>query len=260
MNEKIKKCFHEYEWDYPLSYKGFRYLGARIALMLAKTSVTPNQISVLSFIIGALALGLIATGNYWLMCAGAICLIISMLFDFVDGSLARITNQSTVVGKWLDPITDIIIRMLLFGALALGAKHNTSYGTLIWPAAYITIISLYIINMANSYFSVAKGHMEEKNKAILADYLETLNENKKVEIKKSKPTLKSKILKELTYNGITFNLLMLLFCLINKLDIFLFISASVGCLAAFIYLFKNYKAVKNIDDILSLTKREIEIK
>ena len=51
---------------------------------------------------------------------GGILLLLSGFFDMVDGSVARITKQTTNKGAFLDSVFDKISEVIIFGGIALG--------------------------------------------------------------------------------------------------------------------------------------------
>ena len=51
---------------------------------------------------------------------GGILLLLSGFFDMVDGSVARITKQTTKKGAFLDSVFDKISEVIIFGGIALG--------------------------------------------------------------------------------------------------------------------------------------------
>lgn len=102
----------------------FDYLGRPVTRFLAKhTLVTPNQVSVLSFILAIVAAYFLFLGGYTNILIGASIAFIANIFDMVDGCLARATGMGSLQGKWLDAMIDFISFPLLVFALAIGL-HN----------------------------------------------------------------------------------------------------------------------------------------
>ena len=89
-----------------------------LAKFLARTPLTPNQISFLSFIAALGALSLFLTGhNVW---AGIVVQISSVL-DGVDGDLARIKNMKSSFGGFFDAILDRYSDFAILGGLTFWA-------------------------------------------------------------------------------------------------------------------------------------------
>ena len=93
------------------------YFTRPVARLLAKTSITPNTISWLGFIIAIGAVSLIITGH--LFAAGFVVLLAGF-FDILDGALARSTNRNTRFGAILDSSLDrlgeavVLLAILIF--------------------------------------------------------------------------------------------------------------------------------------------------
>jgi CDP-diacylglycerol--glycerol-3-phosphate 3-phosphatidyltransferase len=95
-----------------------------MVLLLARTSVTPNMVSWCGFIIVLAAAALVALGYPF---AAGWMLLLSGLFDILDGSLARITHQVTRFGGVLDSTLDRISEAaMLLGVMAFFIFHSGS--------------------------------------------------------------------------------------------------------------------------------------
>ncbi len=92
------------------------YLTEPPVRLLARTSITPNTITWLGFLLAAGAASLIITGH--LFAAGFVVLIAGF-FDILDGALARHTNQTTLFGTVLDATLDRLSEAVLLLAILL---------------------------------------------------------------------------------------------------------------------------------------------
>ncbi len=81
--------------------------------------VTPNQVSIFSFLLAAVACALFIHPNYWWRVVGVVLLQLSFAFDCSDGEISRIKNLSSKFGAWLDSVFDRIKEVLMFGAITL---------------------------------------------------------------------------------------------------------------------------------------------
>jgi len=105
------------------------YLTQPVVHLLAKTSITPNTITWLGFLLSAGAAALIVTGH--LLAAGLLVLVAG-LFDLLDGALARRTNQVTHFGAVLDSTLDRLAEIvLLLGILILYVREQSAVGILL---------------------------------------------------------------------------------------------------------------------------------
>lgn len=105
------------------------YLTQPVVHLLAKTSITPNTITWLGFLLSVGAAALIVTGH--LLAAGLLVLVAG-LFDLLDGALARHTNQVTHFGAVLDSTLDRLAEaVLLLGILILFVREQSALGILL---------------------------------------------------------------------------------------------------------------------------------
>ena len=93
------------------------YITQPVAELLARTSISPNTITWLGFLVTLGATALIITGH--LFAAGFVVIIAGFL-DILDGTLARHTNQASRFGALLDSTLDRLSDgLLLLGILVL---------------------------------------------------------------------------------------------------------------------------------------------
>ena len=97
-----------------------RPLAAPIVALLAKTSITPNQVSLGSLVPMLAGCGCLALMEgplgIWL---GVLGVELAYILDCVDGQLARITSQTSIIGGELDFMLDGIKAMCLIVALTV---------------------------------------------------------------------------------------------------------------------------------------------
>lgn len=85
-----------------------------IAKVLAKTKITPNQITVLRFVLAApLSMYFFSRGEYLYNLAGLFFYVSLATLDWVDGNLARMTGRTSFLGKWLDDTLDRILMLIV---------------------------------------------------------------------------------------------------------------------------------------------------
>ncbi len=85
-----------------------------VARLLGSLGLSPNAVTVLGFLLTLAVSGVLATGQ--LPLAGAL-LIVTLAFDAVDGSLARITGQTTAFGAFLDSTLDRWAEVAIYVAI-----------------------------------------------------------------------------------------------------------------------------------------------
>lgn len=104
------------------------------------SKVTPNQVSLLSFLIGIVACILFLSPNYWARVGGVVLLQISFALDCSDGEVARLKNMGSKFGAWFDSINDRIKEIFMFAALTYAwyLNHEHLYVILLGAATIIT--------------------------------------------------------------------------------------------------------------------------
>jgi CDP-diacylglycerol--glycerol-3-phosphate 3-phosphatidyltransferase len=112
------------------------YLANPIIRQLARTPVTPNSLTLLSFITATGAAALIVTANF--LAAGFVFLVAGLL-DILDGALARQTNRVTRFGAVLDSTLDRLTEgVVLLSILFFYADEASISGILLTGVVMLT--------------------------------------------------------------------------------------------------------------------------
>lgn len=107
-----------------------RHLSIRATPILARTALTPNQVTVLAILSGlAAASAIIHPGHGWALAAGLL-LVVSYVLDNCDGEIATLKNMRSTLGAKLDTFGDWLVHAGFFAALGIGMKQAT--GEPIW--------------------------------------------------------------------------------------------------------------------------------
>ena len=102
--------------DGPVARYLNRPISVRISRYLVQRDVTPNQISLFSFLCSLLAAGLFALGGYFALLLGGVLAQFASIIDGCDGEVARLKYQSSDFGGWFDAVLDRYAdAFLLFG-------------------------------------------------------------------------------------------------------------------------------------------------
>jgi phosphatidylglycerophosphate synthase len=89
------------------------------------TKITPNQVTLVSFISVILTSYYLINGNLIFV---AVFFWLAFLFDCVDGSVARVKNQFSKYGDFLDKINDTFKPMIIsIGLLYYGNNNSLGY-------------------------------------------------------------------------------------------------------------------------------------
>jgi CDP-diacylglycerol--glycerol-3-phosphate 3-phosphatidyltransferase len=104
------------DWKYPVTKYFYRKFSRPLAGLLNKLRFEPNQVTILSFILGAIS-GFIF--YYRMFILGLIVLFVSEILDCADGDLARLKKKISKKGEFLDSFLDRIVEVFVFYGLIL---------------------------------------------------------------------------------------------------------------------------------------------
>ncbi len=91
---------------------------------LARTRVTPNQVTMLRLATGLGAALICALGPGTWQYVGVGLFLLSALMDRADGELARLTDNISELGHRYDLIADTICNALIFIGIGVGLRHD----------------------------------------------------------------------------------------------------------------------------------------
>ncbi len=124
------------------------YLNRRYSRLLTRlflrTPLTPNQITVLSFLTGLLGASCFLLGSYGGSVLGALLLQFSTVLDCVDGEVARVKMLESPLGEWLDITLDTVVHIAIFLGVGVavwkqdGLAAAPLLGGLLAAAAFIS--------------------------------------------------------------------------------------------------------------------------
>jgi phosphatidylglycerophosphate synthase len=168
----VKKAEHPLISQY---IKVNAWINRPLAWLLVKalkpTNVTPNQVSIASFLIGTAGAVCFSTGRTsWFIVAGILAQL-SSIVDCADGMLARAKGIETEYGRYLDIFLDRILEFLLFASIGLGAYRASGQNrwlilALLASAVYFLHVSLYYITI--HYFqNKTRGDVSEARALLL---------------------------------------------------------------------------------------------
>ena len=88
-----------------------------IVLFLYSKPISPNQITCVSLICCLISFLFFISENKYALIFGAFFLYLKLLFDNVDGNLARVRNETSRLGRFFDSLVDFIATLLAYGGL-----------------------------------------------------------------------------------------------------------------------------------------------
>ncbi len=169
-----------------------RPLASLVVRAVFNTRLTPNGLSYSSFVLGLLGAFFFSRGQYIYFILGGVFAQLSSIVDGADGMLARAKNICSDYGAHLDLFLDRIMDFSLFVCMSVGvstsshAPHILFLGTL---GAGLYLLQTNLFYLTKSYLQVKETGETGKARAVLY-------------------------------------LLVLVFALINRLDIFLYLGLA----------------------------------
>ena len=117
--------------------------------ILSKSGITPNALSLINLALNIVAACVIATGHFLL--AGVLVLV-SGLFDLLDGALARFTKQSAKFGAILDSTVDRVSEaVILCGLLIWYIRQEASLQEVGLEIVLVLIFAVLVGSFLVSY-------------------------------------------------------------------------------------------------------------
>lgn len=131
--------------DGPVSRYLNRPLSVKISRRLAKLKITPNQISLFSFLCSMLAAGLFAFSSYSTLLLGGLLAQFASVVDGCDGEIARLKFQKSEFGGWLDAVLDRYADAFLLFGLTWHA-YADKMSALILFIGFLAIIGTFMLS------------------------------------------------------------------------------------------------------------------
>jgi CDP-L-myo-inositol myo-inositolphosphotransferase len=151
--------------DGPVARYLNRPISARISRYLVQRDVSPNQISLFSFLCSLLAAGLFALGGYFALLLGGVLAQFASIIDGCDGEVARLKYQSSDFGGWFDAVLDRYAdAFLLFGLTwhLLAVEVN---GWILFVGFMAIIGSFMLSYTADKYDNLMRDRIKAGGKA-----------------------------------------------------------------------------------------------
>lgn len=121
-----------------------------IANSLKNTTFTPIHLTFGFVISGLLAILCILNHHYW---ATAFFLVLKSILDAADGELARVKNQPSYTGRYLDSVSDIILNLMIMVTIWYVTDGSIWYTILAFIGIQLqgTLYNYYYAILRNKY-------------------------------------------------------------------------------------------------------------
>ena len=146
-----------------LKKKGKSSLRPFVNLMIA-LKVSPDTLSVTGFLITLIIGYFYARGELVL---GGIFILVSGLFDAIDGEVARATGKSSRKGALLDSSIDRVSEFFIFGGLLYYFRANTYAFVILYLSLVFSILVSYMRARGEGLgYSASSGLMDRSGRMI----------------------------------------------------------------------------------------------
>ena len=99
-------------------------LGRRVARSLARTPMTPNQVTTVGLLSGLAAALMYAQGEEALANWAAVLFMLAVFIDHVDGELARMTGTTSRFGHYYDAVASGVSYVGMFVGVGVGLSDG----------------------------------------------------------------------------------------------------------------------------------------
>jgi len=129
----LLRALREKPTDGPVARHFNRPLSVRLSRVLVRTPITPNQLSLLCFLLSGLAALLMAMPGHLALALGGLLAQAASVLDGSDGEVARLKLLESEYGAWFDAVLDRYSDGLLLLGLTWHAWGQAQQGTaLLW--------------------------------------------------------------------------------------------------------------------------------
>ena len=118
-----------------------RPLGGKAAVVAATWGGSPNGVTALSALLGAIGVGILAGfPTWWAGPVSAVLLLLGYVLDSADGQLARIQGRGGPAGEWLDHVVDGVRAPLVHIAVAVHLLRSDAALWLVLVAGLFSVL------------------------------------------------------------------------------------------------------------------------
>ncbi len=119
----------------------FRKISIHLSWLLAYLDISPNKITIFSFVIGLIASFLFSFGFYYYTLFGLFFYIIANILDMSDGEVARLTGKFSEFGHFLDPFLDRVLNFIFLGGVSYGVYVESGNNSILFLYVFYLIFS-----------------------------------------------------------------------------------------------------------------------
>jgi len=136
-----------------------RPVSLAISSVLVWTPLTPNVLTVLTFLTAVAASALMASTHFM---AGAVVMQFASILDGCDGEVARLRYRSSKLGSWLDTVFDDVSNIVFLVATGYGLRvaYGEGWGTVfLWMGVATGVFALIVL--VQTYRRLLSGRVRD---------------------------------------------------------------------------------------------------
>ncbi len=137
--------------------------------LLVKTSITPNQVTIISLILGIVSAAFFSHGAHTYTIIAGVLYFVSTVFDQCDGEVARFKHMESNFGKTFDIIVDSIVNAAIVIGITIAIYKTNSSGITL-AVGLLAMAGIVISLLLTTYFS-----NKRKNDTGTKEMLDKLN-------------------------------------------------------------------------------------
>jgi phosphatidylglycerophosphate synthase len=187
---KIKASYKAGENEALFTKYFYRPLSFPLTPFFLRLGFSANGVTCLNLLFGVLAATCFVFGSYTLWRIGAIIFVAEKLLDYVDGNIARVKDNASYFGKFLDGVIDTFVLMIIpilmgwglylafnksrFIIMAVSALFLFSFAVGVMTrfsfVYYWMRVELYEDRERMASFDKKRGHLKQGNFSYFHDY------------------------------------------------------------------------------------------
>ncbi|MBV6478343.1 MAG: hypothetical protein HGGPFJEG_01095 [Ignavibacteria bacterium] len=260
----------------------FRPISFVLVKLIYNTNITPNHISIVALFFGILSGIFYGFGTYSFFVLASASFAVCNTLDCMDGQLARLKKNGTRIGRVIDGFIDYITSISIFLGLGIAMTNITGDATYSWILTVAAGISKALQNMffdhyRNMYLEYVYSKVsnlddeieeyseeQEKLRSQKGKYLEKIlisvylsyskfqkNSSKYERLNVSSEEYKRKnkfLLRVWSWIGSTTHMVaLIIFSLMNRVDLYLIVTVSLGNIIFVILWIIQRKVIKSFN-------------
>ncbi len=133
-----------------------RPISRRISRLLLRTGITPNQITLFSFLLFLVGAGCLASLQRFWWIIGGVTIQLASILDGCDGEIARLKVRHSARGAWLDTMLDRYadLAMAIAVTYSFASRHPTPW---IWIAGLLCAVGFVLASYTTKEFELRFG-------------------------------------------------------------------------------------------------------